>query len=214
MIKRLFLALLLSLSMLLTACSEKAQYKETKVFMLNYVHSYNNLGSLVENSEKIAVVRVMDEGTYEADTTACEEMPELNVSPVVLTVHKVKVIKPLYNCEKGDVIEHIQMGGIYENVLYQEYNGSGFLEKGKEYLLFMIEDNGRYIEMNDAAGRCVIENGKVTSVHYDPEKEQTDVYGFHKVDLDEVIEKIKFIQSLPEPGGTGRENKKSPILHD
>lgn len=86
----------------------------------NRGREYDNIGSLTENSEKIAVVQVMD------------------------TVNQVKVIQPIYNCKKGERIEILTFGKMEDGtyLLFMEKEGEKYAELDPENGRFLVE-NGK-----------------------------------------------------------------------
>lgn len=193
------LIIVLSFVGIFAACADKegktmeseADRKEQWA-MISYVGSYDNIGALAGNSDKIAVVQVLDERFEE---------------PVVgnyATRNRLKVIRPIYNCETGEEIEFSTPSGVKDSVFYQS-NHTTLLEKGKIYLLFMEEaGEGKYASSCGDDGRFLVEDGKITSTHHESVRskwEDGSVGTAHIVnrDLDELVQTITHVLSLKEP---------------
>lgn len=151
-----------------------------------FEEGYSNIAALSADSDKIAVVRVLDGGICEG------------IGGIPWTINQVEVIAPLYNCKKGEVIEHSTPGGIYGGIKYSA-NDVEQLVKDQEYLLFMKQaSNGRYVDLNYDWGRLIYDNGKVTSVHADLEEQ--DGSGLAQVvdyDIALVRETMETVLNLP-----------------
>lgn len=186
----IFLLVLILCLGCLTACGTREEPVRVESFSASFVRGYFSIPELLEDSDKIAVVKVLDEGTAE------------DVEGGVCTVNQVEVVTPVYGCEEGEAISHLTPGGLMEGVLTIA-NEVEQLEKGKTYLLFMgKEGSGRYIDLNYDQGRFYVEDGMVTSAHYDPEtkeKSADQIACIKDVPLEDVLTMTQeAIAALPE----------------
>lgn len=177
------LAVVIVCAGIFTACAEEKEPDKREIWcQIGYARGYDSLEELAENSDKIAVVKVMDE--------KFEEQVIGNYS----TINHLKVVRPVYNCEKGEEITFQTPSGIKDGVFYQS-NHTTLLEKGKTYLLYMqkVED-GVYASFCGDDGRFLVEDGKVTSTHHESvrskwEDGSTGTAHIVNQDLEEVIGK-------------------------
>lgn len=176
---------------LFSACAKEEENsknkKEPEIIKSSamFIEGYDNIASLTANSEKIAIVKVLDDGKCEMMETG---------SPC--TFNQVEVMEPIYNCEKGDIINHLTPGGEYEGKLYIS-NEVKQLVKGEEYLLFMSNvGHDWYRDLNYDWGRFLYKDGKITHVRYQ-EKDQGGLFGLKDYDFKTALETVKFVINSP-----------------
>lgn len=186
---------------LLAACSNDKQQSlkqktvtETEEMEVSFVRSYGNLGALTENSEKIAVVKVLDDGVAE------------DVNGLISTINEVEVLQPIYGCVSS--VDRVLKGTIQEQtikfvtdnfigesgtgVTLFEYIDDPWMQPQEQYLVCLKEtENGMYQIVGSGQGRLAITDGKVTSLKNLYPEQMQEGMDLREESLEQVVSLIK-----------------------
>ncbi len=125
-----------------------------KVFMhASWAYRYADVEDLTKNSDCIAIIKVMDNGSsYRKDI-----VPD--------TIFSAKVTRAIYNCEKDDKLEIYMTGGIRDSKIF-ELRDDPLMKKGEEYLIFAKKnEDGTVTTLTGTQGRMHYKNGKISSLN-------------------------------------------------
>lgn len=128
--------------------------KLKKEFMhASWTYRYADVEDLTKNSDCIAIIKIMDNGSsYRKDI-----VPD--------TVYSANVIRAIYNCEEGDKLKIYMTGGIRDNKIF-ELRDDPLMKKGEEYLIFAKKnEDGTVTTLTGTQGRMHYKNGKISSLN-------------------------------------------------
>lgn len=145
------LAPLVSVALLLAACTTEAPPAETVIYEADYPE-FESVESLVAATELSIVGTVLDQRVEELypevggsgdptlDPQAGLGVDELSLlQPVIVTISRVEVTEVIRgDVTEGDIVEVSQLGGLFDGVDYREA-ATTVLEPGAEYVLLLSQ---------------------------------------------------------------------------
>lgn len=174
--KVITISIILSICLIISAVLvfNSINTKERVLMNTSNTYNYADVNDLTDNSDCIAIVKIKDNGTKIGNGI----IPE--------TLYLAEVLKPVYNCEKGDELTIYMTGGEKDNRIF-EVASDPLMKSGQKFMIFAQKnDDGTYTALSGSQGRMQYDDGKISSLNI--VNKQVKEHSFSSIKLEGVPE--------------------------